>query len=131
MLSDLNVDILTNAIQNFKDKQGWGALETLTAGAKLGGGEVSRILKGTRRVRFETWWKLHKAFPDDIPPPTLTTNEVLTFHDEYKAELIKGPIENERLRYLRKMYRSARAERDDETMAYFGRKIAEELERLE
>ena len=39
--------------------------------AKSGVYNVSRIASGHITPRLDTWWRLHEAFPDDIPQPTL------------------------------------------------------------
>ena len=41
---------------------------------------VQRIIKGSIKPQLSTWWKLHKAFPVDVPQPSYTDGTTVSVH---------------------------------------------------
>lgn len=63
----LDYDCLIDSLRRLSDERGRGfysELQELSGVVNIG-----RYVTGQKRPNFRTWYKLHVAMPDDIPPP--------------------------------------------------------------
>ena len=66
---ELNYEILQKALNDMKEIHGITRME-VTEASKVH--NIQKIITGAIKPLPDSWWKLHKAFPEYIPQPTYT-----------------------------------------------------------
>lgn len=73
-MSILKINKLRSALLDYKEKNGrhaWGKISKLSGVHRTG---IARIASGMQEPTIETWYKIHKALPEEIPEPSIEDN---------------------------------------------------------
>ena len=71
---ELNYEILQKALNDMKEIHGITRME-VTAASKVH--NIQKIITGAIKPLPDSWWKLHKAFPEYIPQPTYVEGDIV------------------------------------------------------
>lgn len=86
-----DVAALRDALQLLADRIGYGGWKEIGETAGLHPSGVGRIAKGETVPSVETWRKLYRAFPRDIPPPWAEKDAVKDSSEGYVADYRRHP----------------------------------------
>jgi len=68
-----DVAALRKSLLKLADRLGYGGWKEIGEAAGLHPSGVGRVAKGETVPTYDSWKKLYEAFPNDIPPPWMTT----------------------------------------------------------